>query len=234
MLKNKITILSTGILDRQLADKAFDQDIIIEIIPFISTRPLDPADLRALLKPLTQQTSFVVFTSSKAVEAVAANVETHPEGWTFCSIGHATQRAVRKHFGASDISASADNATELAKEIIAYGIFEELLFFCSDHRRDELPDQLRAAGIRVKEVVTYETTLTPEKIEHPYDGILFFSPSAVQSFFSMNQVPPGTVLFSIGSTTAAALQTYTTNKIIIADKPDKEEIVQNVIEYFNK
>ena len=162
--------------------------------------------MRASLNAYTQQPACIVFTSSKAVEAVAANLETHPMHWNFFCIGHGTRTTVHKYFGGSSITATADNASQLAKEIIGRGITHDVLFFCGDQRRDELPDMLSAAGIRATEIVTYETILTPEKIVRQYDGILFFSPSAVQSFFSMNAVQPQTMLFSIGSTTAVGLK----------------------------
>lgn len=234
MLKNKITILSTGVLNSGLAEKAVDLEIIIETIPFISTTPAVTPALKAQLKVLEHQPAFIVFTSTKAVEAVVANLETHPLHWRFFCISQATRKMVHKYFGGSAIAATADNAGELAKEIINWGVTDDLLFFCGDHRRDELPDRIRESGKKVKEIVAYETILTPAKIDQPYDGILFFSPSAVQSFFSMNQVPPETILFSIGNTTAAELENNTTNKIIIADKPEKEEVLKKVIEYFNK
>lgn len=234
MLKNKITILSTGILDSRLSEKAFDLDIIIDTIPFISTTPVAAPGLQAQLKVMEQQPAFIVFTSAKAVEAVVANLETHPLHWRFFCISQATRKMVHKYFGGSAIAATANSAGELAKEIINWGVTDDLLFFCGDHRRDELPDRIRESGRKVKEIVVYETILTPVKINQPYDGILFFSPSAVQSFFSMNQLPPETILFSIGHTTAAELENNTTNKIIIADKPEKEELLKKVIEYFNK
>jgi len=221
-------------LDQQLMEKAVDQDIIIETIPFIATKAMDGATLQAKLKPFVQQAAFVVFTSSKAVEAVAANLQSTPASWTFFCIGHATRKLVAKYFGMSSVAAIAGNAAELAKEITNWGITDEVLFFCGDHRRNELPDQLRASGKCVHEIITYETTLTPRKMDRHFDGILFFSPSAVQSFFSVNQLPSETVLFSIGQTTAESLQTYSTNKIIVADKPEKEEVMKIVIEYFKK
>ena len=66
-----------------------------------------------------------------------------------------------------------------------------------------------------------------------YFGILFFSPSAVQSFFSKNKVADKTILFAIGNTTANEIKKYSTNKIIISDEPGKENLVTKMIEYFN-
>ena len=79
----------------------------------------------------------------------------------------------------------------------------------------------------------YQTIATPHKIDKEYFGILFFSPSAVQSFFSKNKVCEKTILFAIGNTTANEIKKYSTNKIIISDEPGKENLVTKMIEYFN-
>lgn len=229
IVQSEVSILSTGALDQQVKE-AVDEHIMIETIPFIATKPVDAPSLQGTLK----QKEFIVVTSSNAVEALAGIVTNTSVSWTFFCIGHATRKMVAKYFGSSSIAAVGDNATELAKEIVKARISEKVLFLCGNQRRDELPDQLRASGIEVHEVIVYETTLTPKKIEKNYDGILFFSPSAVHSFFSMNQVQPPTVLFVIGSTTAAALKEYTGNKIILANKPEREEVLKKVIEYFKK
>ena len=56
-------------------------------------------------------------------------------------------------------------------------------FFCGNQRRDTLPDKVRAAGIKVEELVVYETVELPLKVTDHYDAILFYSPSGVRSFF---------------------------------------------------
>jgi uroporphyrinogen-III synthase len=234
MQQNEISILSTGSLDQPLTEAAAERHISIETIPFIVTKPLESAVLQPILKPLTQQAAYVVFTSTHAVEAVANNLQSLPANWTFFCIGHATRKLVAKQFGDSSIAAVADNGAALAQEIIKYGVAKELVFFCGDHRRNELPDQLRASGTKVREIITYETKLTPQKLSRHYEGILFFSPSAVESFFSANAVSPHTVLFSIGQTTAKALQEHSENKIVVANKPDKADVMKKVFEYFKK
>jgi uroporphyrinogen-III synthase len=234
MQKNNITILSTGLLDKEILEEAFDLDVIVETVPFIATRPVSTAALQKILEPLIHQRAFIIITSSNAVEPLASCVQESAPQWTFFCVGDATRSKIEKHFGASSIAASANSAAELANEIDNLGIQGEMIFFCGDQRRDELPDHLRARGIALKEVIVYETAATPQKMTKQYEGILFFSPSAVQSFFSLNQPHPETVLFTIGSTTAEALQALTKNKIVIADKPDKEEVVNKAIEYFKQ
>jgi uroporphyrinogen-III synthase len=71
-------------------------------------------------------------------------------------------------------------------------------------------------------------------IDKVYDGILFFSPSAVESFFSKNKLPEQTVLFAIGNTTAKTIhRRYCNNRIMISDQPGKDELIEQAIEYFS-
>lgn len=126
---------------------------------------------------------------------------------------------------------TADNAKSLAQTIIQHGV-EEIVFFCGNKRRDELPEILKAAGIKVHEVVVYETIETPVVTNDDVDAILFFSPSAVQSFFSVNQLKKNTVCFAIGQTTANSIADFTDNRIVITESPSQEMMLALVNFYF--
>jgi uroporphyrinogen-III synthase len=91
---------------------------------------------------------------------------------------------------------------------------------------------LRTEGFRVNEWVVYRTILTPQKTQRIYAGIAFFSPSAVESYFSLNTAADGVTLFAIGRTTAAAIQARCACPVIISDRPAKEALVRTMIDYF--
>jgi uroporphyrinogen-III synthase len=225
-VNKKFTILVTGDVDEGLID---DSNIDFVVIRFTSIKPI-PAE--SMIKPLTQQENVVVFTSVNAVEQVTSYIDGQRPKWKIFCIGHATRNLAEQHFGANKIEGTANNASDLADEILDKKINAPVVFFCGKQRRDELPAKLKTAGLDVQEVEVYETIQTPKEIVAELDGIVFFSPSAVQSFFSINKVQPGTILFSIGSTTEAELRKYTGNKIITAGKPGKQEVLKNVIDYF--
>ena len=146
---------------------------------------------------------------------------------------HATSELVKAYFPFSRLAATADNAAELAEKIIEEAEDTELIFFCGDLRRDELPERLREANFDVDEVVVYQTIATPHKMKKSYNGILFFSPSGVNSFFEMNHLPPGTPLFAIGNTTATAIRKRCGNPVFTPDHPDRDELVEMVMNYFS-
>jgi uroporphyrinogen-III synthase len=221
------SILSTRPLPQDVLDEAGRNDIVIDVISFIRTEAL-PAHL--IQQQITGELSAnIVFTSMTAVEAVASSVKSAKSVTIFC-IGNATAKLVGEHFGNDVIKGTAENAAALADVIIDAGI-KEVVFFCGDQRRDELPATLRAHNITVTEITVYRTIATPQKINKDYSAMLFFSPSAVESFFSENNISNGAVLFAIGDTTANAIKKFTANQVIIGDEPGKEALARKAIEY---
>jgi uroporphyrinogen-III synthase len=206
--------------------------LAIDCIPFIVTEAIDTVEVQQEIEQLLLQSAHVVFTSMNAVDAVAAELYGHQPDWTIYCIGAATRRQVAHFFGADRIAGTAPDADQLAEKIIAEAETEEVFFFCGDQRRDELPNRLRQAGIGVAELVVYHTVEVPHRISRDYPAVLFFSPSAVRSFFRLNKLSPGAVAFAIGKTTAAEISRYVSNPVEVAAVPEKEELVRQVIEWF--
>lgn len=232
MHQNKISILSTRPLDDLLIDQAKQSGIEVDVLSFIETESIQSTKVRQEIANALLHSSVIVFTSMNAVEAVADELYGQQPDWKIYSIGGTTKQLVKKYFGEESIAGIANSATELAALIAGLGNDDEVIFFCGDQRRDELPDILRSNDIDVNEITVYQTTALPHKIEKQYHGILFFSPSAVESFFSNNKVADQTILFAIGNTTATGIKKYTNNKIIIGDEPGKENLVTKMIRYY--
>jgi len=233
-MPDKISILSTRPLETALLEVARVKDIQIDIVSFIDTTPVLTAGIKAEITKLLQQPAHVVFTSMNAVSSVAANMNGHTPNWHIYCIGNTTRQLAIKYFGEQSISAIGNNASELADKIIAQKLAKQVVFFCGDQRREELPGKLRQQSIAVQEVIVYHTITTPHKVDKAYDGILFFSPSAVQSFFYANALSRRTVLFAIGQTTADEIAGFTDNTLVISDKPGKDELVKKMFQFFKK
>lgn len=225
----KNSILSTRPMSPALVAEAKVSGISIDEISFIETQPIRSKEVMEEIEKTYQQEATVVFTSMSGVDAVT--VRKKPD-WKIYCLDHATKQEVIKKFG-DNIAGTADSAEELAW-LIAKGKAKEITFFCGDHRREELPAILKKNAIRVNEVVVYKTIPQHHTIEKIYDGILFFSPSAVESFFKTNKLKSETILFAIGKTTAAAIKEQNNNKIIISKNPAKEALVREVIEYYRE
>lgn len=232
MQQNKISILSTRPLDESLIEQAKQSGIEIDRLSFIKTEPIQHTEVQHEIASALRQSPAVVFTSMNAVEAVADELHGQQPRWKIYSTGGTTKQMAKKYFGEKSIAGTAGSAAELAVLIAGEGNEDEVIFFCGDQRRNELPDILRSHDIDVKEITVYQTTALPHKIEKQYHGILFFSPSAVECFFSNNKTGDQTVLFAIGNTTATTIKKHCKNKIIVADEPGKENLVTKMIGYY--
>ena len=232
MQQNNIHILCTRPLPAAIIAEATQSGIRIDVLPFIETESILSVEVQQEIDQVALQVTTVVFTSMNAVDAVTIFLDGHKPAWNIYTLGTTTKKLAAAYFGEDKIVGTAADATALADIIALEGLSEEVNFFCGDRRRDELPDILRKNDIDVNEIVVYHTIATPHKINKAYQGILFFSPSAVESFFSINKVTADTLIFAIGSTTASSIEKYTSNKIIVADEPGKENLVEKMINYF--
>jgi len=233
MQQSEINVLCTRPLPASLVEEAAANGIVIDELSFIETESILSVEVQQEIELASTEIATVVFTSMNAVDAVTIFLDGHQPDWSIYSIGTATAKLIKAYFGEERIAGTASDAASLAELIAADRFTDEVIFFCGDQRRDELPDILRQNDIEVNEIVVYQTITTPHKIEKDYFGILFFSPSAVQSFFSKNKVTGRTILFAIGNTTANEIRKHSNNKIIISDEPGKENLVAKMIEYFS-
>ena len=231
MQQSKISILSTKSLNDGLIRELNTRDVLIDVLPFIKTESISSTELQKKIQQVIAMSATIIFTSTNAVEAVVAELKGQKPSWKVFCIGYATNQSVAKIFGEKSIEGVADNAKELAKAILDAHA-DEVIFFCGDQRRDELPGLLKQNRIEVKEIVVYKTIATPKKIEKKYDGILFFSPSAVKSFFQENKLDDQTIPFAIGNTTADEIKKFCKNKIVISDMPDGKTVLQKAVEFF--
>jgi len=232
MEQNKLTILSTRPLNESLIAEAKEEGIYIDVLSFIETEAIQSVEVQQEIELALLESTTIVFTSMNAVEAVAAYMFDEQPDWAIYCMGHTTQDLVKKYFGEHTIAGLGASATELAETIVEDQSTNEVIFFCGDQRRDELPNILQANNIEVNEIEVYHTIPVFHKVDKVYNGILFFSPSAVESFFSKNKISYQTILFAIGNTTATAIKKHTSNPVIISDEPGKENLVEKAINYF--
>jgi uroporphyrinogen-III synthase len=232
MPANNIHILCTRPVNGALTEKAKQNGIVLDIVSFIETEPIYDIEVQQEIESASVEHATVVFTSMNAVEAVTAMLDSFVPQWSIYCMGNTTKQLVTEYFGADAIAGFADNASALADRILESGEAEEVIFFCGNQRREELPQKLRKHEVSVNEIIVYSTIFTAHKLDKEYDGVLFFSPSAVESFFSKNKMPEKTIVFAIGNTTAAMLKRFCSNQIITAQLPGKEELVEKAINYF--
>ena len=124
-----------------------------------------------------------------------------PHRKAFC-VGEKTRKLLEAE--GWEVVASFDYAKELAPYLVKHYPKSSFVFFCGEKRIDTLPTTLRANHIQLQECLTYYTQLTPSKLTKSYKGLLFFSPSAIESYLRENSLS-GEKAICIGTTTQAAL-----------------------------
>lgn len=171
----------------------------------------------------------LIFTSTNAFKSFLKNSESanYKEHRIFC-VGQSTAHYIEQH--GFNVVATADYAIELAEIIMNGYSNERFTFFSGNLRRDTLPHELNKAKVVFNEIEVYETVLTPCEISAEINGILFYSPSGVESYLRANKIT-GQMCFCIGTTTAEALNVDTEN-VIMANKPTVENVIIQCINYY--
>ena len=157
-------------------------------------------------------------TSFSAVELQFKNI--------YC-VGRRTKRMVEKRIG--KVTHMAPNAKRLAEYLVEYIDGTEVTYFCSDLRLDDLPNILTENNITVNEVEAYQTKYDAVKLENNVDGIMFYSPSTIDSFLKQNKA--NGIAFCIGETTANTAKKHFED-VRVAKVPTVESVIELVNEYY--
>lgn len=171
----------------------------------------------------------LIFTSQNAVHAILENKEAEKlkAKPVFC-VGLKTKALLEEN--GFKVEAYTGYAADLAEIISLVYADTTYTFFSGNLRRDTLPEMLSENGIVFNEIKVYETLLTPHKINSKPNGILFYSPSGVESYCKDNKITTE-VCFCIGDTTAEAVEKYSQN-IVIANQPSVENVIIQCINYY--
>jgi uroporphyrinogen-III synthase len=227
----RLRLLVTRKIDESLRTEAREKGVDVTEKEFIRIQLLQIDDAEALAR----QEIAAIFTSKNAVKAVAQSIKNSSEvKWEIFCLAGATLSLVKKHFPFSTVVATAWNGAELGEEIIKSGLLKEMVFFCGDKRRNDIPDILENHSLSLKEIISYKTLLTPVKVEEEFDAVAFFSPTAVESFFSLNTANDKMLCISVGNTTRGALEKYAVEKIITLPEASEKSLIEEAIKIINK
>ena len=167
----------------------------------------------------------VIFTSKNGIEALIQNVTASELQFEniYC-VGRKTKRLIERRIG--EVTYCAPNAEKLAEYLAENIEDKEVTYFCGDIRLDTLPNLLTESNITVTEIEAYQTRLAPRTVEEDTKGILFFSPSGVQSYIKINGIDK--IAYCIGETTA-----FEARKHFAEVKVAKMRTVESVITLAN-
>jgi uroporphyrinogen-III synthase len=156
------------------------------------------------------------------------------------AVGPATAEAANEAGLSAEFVATNHSGAGLAEELREELKGKKVLLPRSDRANPDLPSALKRCGAQVTEVVAYKTvTLGKADRERvngcckdEVDGILFFSPSAVQTFLELvdrrvlERLQGRAVMVAIGPTTAGALSAARIQRIAWAVDTTESEVIQ--------
>lgn len=215
-------ILSTKKLNTQQKQWLLNANLSVMEVDFIQVQPQTIH--------LKSTPSLLLFTSKNAIKSVVSqeNIYTQIQGLPCICVGTKTKNLAEKN--GFKVLQWAHYAEELATKLSPFAK-EHIAFFAGNLRRDTLPNALKTQNILFEEYTAYTTTPKSHKINATYDAVLFFSPSAVHSFFEENTLTEQ-YAFCIGTTTTDALKKHTT-KYFVAHKPTIENTIIQCIKQLN-
>lgn len=180
----------------------------------------------------------VIVTSKNGAEALIqflTQFPTHRAKGSYFAVGLKTRRHLQKA-GILAYKPKIHDAEGLAQFIIEQSERKKkpAIFFHGDKALDTLPQKLSDAGIELHKVCAYLTELLKSDLrQHSFNSVVFMSPSAVEAFH-LNQgfVQPINYVFSIGSTTAKAVEQYVADGITLGgNKPSFEQLISLISHY---
>jgi uroporphyrinogen-III synthase len=216
-------ILSTKILKDRHRKEFTDRKFSLHEKNFIKISPL--------IFSFNKTNSPIIFSSKNAVKIVLSKDKMKKnliKNDFFC-VGNETKKLLVKNN--LKVISSFPNGYELAEYLIKKKINKDYSFFCGNRRMNTIEKKLKANNYSIKTVEVYKTDLTPKKISKKFDAILFFSPSGVKSFLSINSITSERC-FCIGSTTASELMPFT-KKIHISENPTIKKLIWELNNFYN-
>lgn len=215
-----------------------------------TARRLQAAGFLPLLLPLSQTRVLPVVSAPERFAAVAvtsANAVRHASralleglaGSRCYAVGQKTAAAARE-VGFVDVATGPGDAEALADAIISAEKSEAaILYLCGRVRLPAFEEKLRAAGIDVRPVETYDTvginheTSVVRRLldERPVDAVLLYSARAAGTFAEIASRPElaslfdGAGLYCLSRRVASALNTLQGAKIHIAAEPNEDKLL---------
>ncbi|PQJ78949.1 hydroxymethylbilane synthase [Polaribacter porphyrae] len=181
-------------------------------------------------KVMKSENENVIITSQNGVEAILNSFTKNEINFNdiYC-VGRRTKKLIENRIG--KVTHVAKNAKKLAEYLSENIKTKEVTYFCSDLRLDILPAYLKMKDIIVNEVEAYKTMLSPDKLDDDVSGVLFYSPSGIESYLQKNTTDK--IAFCIGETTAKEARKYFEN-VQVANLPSVDSVLELVNSYFSK
>ena len=219
-------LLSTKIISNKFKDLLIKNNYQIDQKSFIKILPF-----KCLINISVSKN--IIFTSKNAVNIILNNSKIKKnliDKNIFC-VGESTAELIINNN--LNLIKSEQNSKKLSEYIVANfkNSKDSFTYFSGKKRLLELEKTLNENNIKMIVYEVYDTILTPKKIKDHYDGIIFYSPSAVKSFFKGNNSFKNTYGFCIGNTTAKELKNFS-ESFSISKSNSEENMLVSINKYF--
>lgn len=214
----KASVYSTKSLSESQV-KLFHNDIVSDSSDFIKIR-----FNRVAPKVVKEEIENVIITSKNGVEAILNSFTKDELNFRniYC-VGRRTKKLIEQRIGS--VRHSEKNAQKLAEYLQEKIKGQEVTYFCSDLRLDTLPTVLAENGITVNEIEAYKTMYSPADVDENVQGVLFYSPSTVESYVQKNGTDK--IAFCIGESTAKEARKHFST-VEVAKVPTVESVIELV------
>ena len=218
-------LLTTKKISPHFKDRLIQHGMSLISHPFIQ--------IESLPISISKVQPILIFTSQNAVNIAFESVEIKKQihGKNCFCVGEKTKSLLEEK--GQKVIKMCQNSSDLAQFIAKNHENDSFSFFCGKQRRPEIETILHQKKIVLAIHELYQTNLTPHHFQMHFDGVLFFSPSAVTSFFMENSWSDHMHGFCIGTTTASELAKYTP-QFSTAKQPSESHLLLTIHHYYSQ
>lgn len=227
MNNKKPSILFTTQLTEQKRSLLEDGKLLIESIPFITFEYLMPA---MWLSQVPKHADAWIFTSKKAVRAINPMIKDLIIPNHIFAVGAKTAEKLEE-LGLEVTIPDEYNAVALAHKMKELEL-KEVVHFCGNLKAADL-SKLLGDSTNLHPIEVYRTKQTTHKINAgEFDGIVFMSRSAIESFSEQNSIPENMQVFCIGPTTEQAANEAGMEQCITPEYSTLDSLMESIQEFY--
>ena len=179
---------------------------------------------------IPKKPNYWVFSSQNAVRSFLANPIASAHQNPVLCVGEKTKLLLEEN--GQKVIKTAPNMLELVDFIQKTMKTEHFLHICGNRKLADFAVGMQKTGISYTEVTAYHTHLVSRVQTPEPQGLLFYSPSGVESYLQTNSIG-ASWCFCIGETTATAVRPLTEH-LTVSPKPDADLLVAAAATHFKR
>ena len=179
---------------------------------------------------IPKKPNYWVFSSQNAVRSLLANPTASAHQNPILCVGEKTKSLLEEN--EQKVIKTTRNMLELVDFIQKTMKNEHFLHICGNRKLADFAAGMQKSEISYAEVTAYHTHLVSRVQTPEPQGLLFYSPSGVESYLQTNSIG-ASWCFCIGETTATAVRPLTEH-LTVSPKPDADLLVAAAATHFRR